>query len=192
MRIYPPQLVREEEQVKITALVEYAGGTENLWYAVDRHYGDFLTIAKLDAFVVGLLPFAMQQNEDIYVNGALSEKLFYNLTHAFIKILTLLIPSLHPIKIIPEDLDDGKRHSTIGGVATGFSGGIDSFCTLIDHLNNSAVPQSYQLTHLVLNNVGSHGAGGRNLFQKRYQRLLAFAQEVQLPLIKIDSNLHDI
>lgn len=191
MKINPLKVIADGKNVKISCFIEYGDSKKELWYCLDQEYQDFLTVDKLDGFLVGLLLLAMKHKEDIYIDGAISEKLFYNLTNYFIKIVTLLIPSLHPIKIFPKELHNGKNSETVGGVVTGFSGGIDSFCVLIDHLYNY-VPQSYKITHLVLNNVGSHGEGGRDLFNKRYQRLLSFAHESQLPFIKIDSNLDDI
>lgn len=191
MHIALPQLISDRPQTKITTNLEYAQGKAQLWYAVDRPYSEFLTRENSDGFLVGLLLLAMKHNEDIYIDGMISERLFYNLTNYVIKILTLLIPSLHQINIYPQGLNSSKIPQQVPGVATGFSGGIDSFCTFIDHFGENT-PPSYRLTHLILNNVGSHGKGDRELFNQRYQRLCNFAQEYQLPLIKIDSNLHEI
>jgi hypothetical protein len=191
MKIASPQLISDRQATKITTLVEYSQGQVELWYSVDRQYSEFLTGENLDAFLVGSLILAMREKEDIYIDGIISERLFYNLTNYLIKILTLLIPSLHPINLYPKGLNSSKICQESKGVATGFSGGIDSFCALLDHLGENA-PPSYRLTHLILNNVGSHGKGGRELFHQRYQRLLKFAEEYQLPLIKIDSNLDEM
>lgn len=191
MHIGSPQLINDGQKTQLSTLVEYSQGKVQLWYSIDRQYSEFLTGENIDAFLVGLLVLAMRHGEDIYLDGIMSERLFYNLTNYFIKILTLLIPSLHKINIYPKGLNSRKISHGVGGVATGFSGGIDSFCTLIDHLGANT-PPSYQITHLILNNVGSHGKGGRELFKQRHQRLLKFAQEYQLPLIKIDSNLDKV
>jgi len=191
MRIGLPSLISEGHRVKIVAPVEYASGKDYLWYAIDSQYANYLTLERSDAFLVGLIILAMKHQEDIYIDGAISEKLFYNLSNYLIKILTLLIPSLHKISIFPEELDPELSCQTCGGVATGFSGGIDSFCTFIDH-HNSDISKNYRLTHLVFNNVGSHGQGGRELFNRRYSKLLDFAEEQEIPLVKIDSNIDEI
>ncbi|MBR8831077.1 MAG: hypothetical protein Cpurp_07730 [Chlorogloea purpurea SAG 13.99] len=173
------------------AFVEYSQGKKEVWYSINKKYGQFLSNESSDTFLIGLLVLAMKQNEDIYIEGKVSEKLFYNLTNYLVKILTLLIPSLHQIKIFPQELTQENLVKPIQGVATGFSGGIDSFCTFIDHFQENT-PTSYKITHLLLNNVGSHGEGGQQLFEKRYQRLYMFAQEYELPFISINSNLHEI
>ncbi|NEP18682.1 MAG: hypothetical protein F6J97_17570 [Leptolyngbya sp. SIO4C1] len=187
MKIQSPQIALQHETAQLSALITTEDGCDRLWYAVDRAYGDFLTVERLDAFLVGMLLLAMQRGENIYVEGPISEKLFYNLTQSLIKILTLLLPSLRPIKIIPEALVNDPCE-TAGGVATGFSGGIDSFSVLADHFWGD-VSDSYRVTHLIFNNVGSHGHGGRPLFHQRYERLWQFAQDYELPFVKIDSNL---
>jgi hypothetical protein len=191
MRISASSLIYDRQRVKIIAPIEFSGVKEYLWYEVDAEYADFLTLERLDAFLVGLIILAMKHQEDIYIDGIISEKLFYNLTNYLMKILSLLIPSLHIVKIFPEKLDQEIQDQPSRGVATGFSGGIDSFCTFIEHFIQHT-PESYRLTHLVFNNVGSHGQGGRELFNKRYNKLLNFAQEQKIPLIKIDSNIDEI
>ena len=75
--------------------------------------------------------------------------------------------------------------------AAGFSGGIDSFCTLAD-FNYSQKPEKSQITHLLFNNFGSHGkTDAQKIFNKRYDALLETTQKIGLPFVKIDSNLAD-
>jgi hypothetical protein len=82
--------------------------------------------------------------------------LYYNLSNYYIPILRLVMPSLNPVTIRPESLDDGNSYACAGGVVTSFSAGIDSFCTIHDHLI-ADVPPHFRLTHLVFSNVGSKG-----------------------------------
>lgn len=98
-----------------------------------------------------------------------------------------IIPSLNQVSIYPENVicEQGKSAS---GVATGFSGGIDSYCALADHYF-SDIPKRFKVTHLLFNNVGSHGSGGEQLFRKRFERLIPTAELIGLPFLRIDSNL---
>src|SRR5690606_19883688 len=48
-----------------------------------------------------------------------------------------------------------------------------------------------KLTHLLFYNVGSHLAGGRELFLQRLRRIQVFADHVGLPLVPVDSNLDE-
>ena len=105
------------------------------------------------------------------------------------------MPSLHPVKILPKSLDNDKGYTCKDGVVTGFSGGVDSFCTIKDHYFDNTLP-SYKITHLIFNNVGSHGGKNpeeaRKLFNQRYEVVKGFTQDVGIEFIKIDSNLTDL
>ncbi len=103
--------------------------------------------------------------------------------------LKLILPSLHLITIIPSDVQPALSRGE--GVATGFSAGIDSFCVLADH-HYADVPKGFKITHLLFNNVGSHGPDekkSRSLFHKRYNRIKPITERIGLPFIAIDSNM---
>lgn len=190
MRISPPELVEHGHEVRICARVDWKGRSKDLWYSVERSYADYLTTERLDAFVVGLLLPAMAAREDLHVDGPISERLYWNLTHYYMRIMSSANPRLRPVRIIPAELNDTRPTPQPSGVAAGFSGGIDSFCVLADHFLDD-VPDTYRITHLLFNNVGSHGDGGPKLFLDRYERLRPCADELGLPFIRIDSNLDD-
>ncbi len=178
----------------VQAEIQYGNEKKNLWYSVDEKYSEHVCTEQHDAFVVGCLLLGMSLGEDMHIEGALSEKLFYNLSNYYINIITRIIPSYRKIKLEPQRLANNRvgRH---GGVATGFSGGVDSFSVLHDHLS-SETPESYRLTHLFFNNVGSHGEWdskkASDLFEKRFALIEDFARQTGLEFIKVDSNLSDI
>ena len=188
MIIHDSTITESDGKATISARIEYAGREELLWYSVDAKYGRFLTSEKLDGFVVALLPLAMRHREDMKIESAISEKLFYNLTSYYIPIVRAVMPSLRAVRLLPERLDCEETSSCDCGVATGFSGGVDSFAVLADHLFGD-VPPSFRITHLVFNNVGSSGSDA--LFHSRYSMLSGFPREMGLEFVEIDSNLRD-
>jgi len=190
MKLGKPELIEQGQETRIRTLVEFEGRKEHLWYSVERRYADYLTTDKLDGFVVALLLPAMMANEDMHVDGPISEKLYWNLSHYYMCIMTSVNPALHPVRILPTDLDTGRQSPKPTGVGTGFSAGIDSFCVLADHYFDD-VPDGYKITHLLFNNVGSHGRNGRKLFLDRYERLRPCVEELQIPILRVDSNLSD-
>lgn len=194
MIINPVEVSESDEEVKIHSLIEYSGKKKCLWYSLDKKFSKYLTTERLDGFLVGVLMLAMRLGEDIDVKGAVSEKLYFNLTNAYMDIIRRIMPALKKVKINPEYLDNEKTKSE-GAVVTGFSGGVDSFCTIYDHFFNAAT-SSYKITHLVFLNVGAHGEWdskrARELFNARYDLLKGYADEIGLEFIKIDSNLSDI
>jgi len=191
MIIRTPEVIEDGHKVIVRTLVDYKNRQEKVWFSVYSENKEWLTPETQDAFVLALLLLAMKEKEDLYIEGAMSEKLFYNVVNHYMPIIISCIPSLSRIRIIPEELRSTIYAQTKGGVATGFSGGIDSFCVLADHLFGS-VPDGFRVTHLLFNNVGSHGAGGSRLFWDRYSRLLPAAEELGLPFIAIDSNLGEL
>jgi hypothetical protein len=184
MIIHQPEIRNVDDQARLTAVVEAGSVKESLWYGVEARYGTFLTTNKHDCFVVALLTTAMRRGEDMVLRGPMSEKLYYNLSNYYIPMLVALIPSLHRVQIVPTGLDSGGEHSRHGGVATGFSGGIDSFCVIADHVD---APPAFRLTHLTFHNVGNHG--NRRLFEVRRDRLRKCALDMSLEFVVIDSNL---
>ena len=186
MRISKPKIVLDKEKRIYQVDVKYIEGNETLWYSVQDSFGDLFTDSS-DAALVALIIPAMSKNEDIYIHGEISDRLYYNLSRPFQNLLRQIIPSLHQVGIYPENVRSchGKSAS---GVATGFSGGVDSYCALADHYY-SDIPERFKVTHLLFNNVGSHGADGERLFRKRFERLAPSAERIGLPLLMINSNL---
>ena len=101
MRIHRLEIIERDNDLQIQSLVEYMGKAQYLWYAVDKRYKQYITAEKMDAFVVGLLLFAMRHKEDMEIDGAISERLYHNLSNSYMHILREVIPSLHIISILP-------------------------------------------------------------------------------------------
>jgi hypothetical protein len=192
MRLGPPTLTLHGSAVRIEARLESAAGSEVLWYDFDAGFADALVTTRLDGFAVAALTIAMERGErELIVEGAISERLFHNLTRQIEPILQLVVPKLHSVSIKPDALD-GSGQPGGRGVITGFSGGIDSFCTIADYLNPS-LPR-YRLTHLLFCNVGANGrgAGGQRVYVERWNLIKDFAREIGLEMIRVDSNLDSL
>jgi hypothetical protein len=189
--VHAPEVRRDGDRAYLRSSIENFDRGDALWYSVPLEYADVLAVGSPDAFVIGLLPAAMEEGRGIVVKGSLSERLFYNLTNYLMPILEGVRPELSTVEILPDDLT--LRRAKGPAVASGFSGGIDSFSVLADHFIGS-VPQGYRLTHLLFNNVGAHGPGpeGQRAFEWRRRALLPAVQELGLPLITIESNIDQI
>lgn len=185
MIIHKPEKGLSDSLVEFRCRIESSQGTKLLWYRIDQTFGDFLT-DLCDAPLVALILPAMALGEDISILGKVSERLYYQLSGPYQHVLKQVIPFLNIVNITAEDLQNTAVRSP--GVATGFSGGIDSFSVLADHFF-SDVPQGFKITHLLYNNVGSHFQRGEQLFEKRYARLKPVAENIGLPFIKVNSNL---
>lgn len=187
MIISKPELIPQNGDLRFCVRVHFSGESKTLWYRLSEEYTDMVS-DRSDAPLVALLIPAMLRGEDIHIEGTISEKLFYNISGPYQKVLKLIIPSLHLVNIIPTDVQ--PAHSIGEGVAMGFSAGIDSFCVLADH-HYADGPKGFKVTHLLFNNVGSHGSGenGTHLFHKRHNRIRPIASRIGLPFIAIDTNM---
>jgi hypothetical protein len=185
MKIDKPEIYQEKNEIEIRFHIESSVGPDTLWYRLPEEFSNFVT-DLCDAALLALLIPAMARGEDIYVAGAVSERLLYNLVGSYQRLLEHVVPSLHRVKIYPDDVQVRNQRAT--AVATGFSCGIDSYCVLADH-HYSDVPAGFRVTHLLFNNVGSHGTHGEHLFRERYARVEPVAERIGLPLIKCNSNV---
>lgn len=194
MIINPIELIENESNLILSSLIEYSRKKERLWYSFEKKYLKYLTIEKLDGFVVGVLPLAMYLGEDIVVQGTLSEKLYHSLTNYYMYIVQLAVPEYKPVKIIPTYLNSGHTSPCENKVGTGFSAGIDSFFTVLKYLREDNVLANYKISHFFFCNVGSFGAPqkSRQLFHSRYNLLKRFPESMGKEYVKIDSNLDDI
>jgi hypothetical protein len=192
--IHPLEIIETEHGVKVQSLIEYSGEKRVLWYLIPHEYGKYVT-EKLDGFLVGLLPLAMQLGEDVTVKGRISEKLHFNLCYGYMNLIKLVVPYLKPVKIEADSFDSDKAAKCEGAIVTGFSAGVDSFCAVHDHYFNPELP-SDRITHFIFNNVGSHGEldheKARKVFNFRYDLIKGYPESLGVDFIKVDSNLSEV
>jgi len=164
-------------------------GKDEIWFSVKKEYSDYLLADNYNAFLVALIYPAMLLGEDIEIKGKVSEKLYFNIKNyvsSFIKVYT---KNTREVKINVDELTT-EVYKTALHIGTGFSGGIDSLCTIYDHLEKETLP-NYKIDTFIFLNTGSHGLYSNTLtehkFYSRYEYLSKFSV---LPFIAINSNIH--
>lgn len=193
LTIHKPEIIEHNDKTVLQAKFDCGDTSDILWFSTTKEFGSYLCHERGDAFLVAMLHYAMKRGEDIRVLAPISERLYYALTKHFIKVIAEMFPGYHHIRIIC-DIDSGNLENA-GGVGTGLSCGIDSFCTVAEHTDESC-PAGYKLTHLTFFNVGASGDYGgdqaRDLFKKRIEAVRPCANELNLPLVTLDSNISEI
>ncbi|WP_353814419.1 hypothetical protein [Agromyces sp. SYSU T00266] len=178
---------------RVTYEVELGGvdGVERLWFSMPESAAGFVN-PRADAAVLAVLMPAMRLGRDLVVEGPVTDELAWNLAHDVPVVLRGVRPELSRIDV---DVRDAVPPLPPGeAVATGYSGGVDSYATLARYHFAPEVPPSVRVTHLLFNNVGSHGRGegGRELGRRRLEPIRAGAASMGLPLLDIDSNVDEL
>lgn len=180
------------QAVRMCAQLEVAGQPQQCWFEYPAAYQEYLCTERCDAFVIALLPYAMKHGLDIQSDIPLSEQLYYQINVYYIPVLSKYQKEFQKISLT---VPTNSANLNCGhGVGTGISCGVDSFYTITTHLQD--VPESYRLTHLVSMNVGSFGYQGGDFsyqwFQKELVKARSAAQQLNLPLIEVNSNLMEV
>jgi hypothetical protein len=166
-------------------------GNNIIWFSVPRAYQECLTYDRYDAFLVGILYPAMVFGEDITIKGLVSHKLYSNIMTYVQALLLGYSPGIKKIHIAVDGY--AKQIVDTQYIGTGFSGGVDSFCTIYDHFMLEKT-ENYKINALLFLNVGSHGKYSwettHKTFLSRYNNLSSYPQNMGLPFIPVDSNIH--
>jgi hypothetical protein len=192
MRIFNLRSTEEDNKIKLSVSIESQQlGQKELWFSIPQKYESGLCKTRLDGFLVGMLFPAMQYGENIHLEGCVSKKLLFNVNNYVIPLLMAFSSRSKSIWVTANETSTERFDSY--GVGTGFSGGIDSFCTIYDRYELETDPD-YKINSFLFLNVGSHGRFNdevtRRKFEKRYNFLKAFPDEIGLEFIPLDSNLH--
>lgn len=133
--------------------VEWQEDGSGMWFAVPKEYKQYLYADRADAFVVGMLWYAMVTESDIKCEAPISRRMsFYIQQYLFPAAMKESKGYGRKIKLIAETSE--QRCESAGGVGTGMSCGVDSLYTL-QRYNNDSIPEEYRLTHLAYFNMGA-------------------------------------
>ena len=181
-----------ESKTRLIASIEIDDSKKECWFDYPSEYGEYTCTEKIDAFVIALIPFAMRKGLDIKSSIPISEKLSYQLHNYYIPILSKYQKTFKKIELTCPY--SSVNLNTEGAVGTGISCGIDSFYSVLKHIGIKE--KDYEITHLVTMNVGSFGYQGGDFsyswFQEEAKIARKVSEELNLPLIEINSNLMEI
>lgn len=173
--------------------------TRKVLISVDSEYGKYLSPERADYALIGMLGFALRRKHDIICEAPVTDELLYNIQEILIPTLCRSDKRNYPVKIHAEIAPPLEKvdvaNAVRGGVGTGLSCGLDSFYTALKHINSPYPCQN--LTHLAIFNIGGfqNGAyekGGLGVKERTFERSEKAAAELNLPLIKVESNLQHI
>lgn len=180
-------LRQEPERTFLCASVTLGEETKEAFFSVEPEYARYLTAERSDAFVVGFLTTAMRMGWDMECHTPMTKRLHYQITNYLIPAMADNMDIYHAISIHAPVADEVLPCEK--AVGTGWTGGVDSMYTLMNHLHLEN--PGHRLTHLVIANNGAlESKNNQALLASMAQRARSgIAAELGLQVIAIDSNL---
>ena len=95
LKIKKPQLcTNDSAHTRLQAEIEQDGVSHIVWAEVDNKYTEYLCYERSDAFVIGLLHYAMKHNHDIVCEAPMGEYLYYQITTYLVDAISKGSPQL--------------------------------------------------------------------------------------------------
>ena len=163
---------------------------DTLWFALPNENAYMFNGETYDPFL--LVPYfcAMVWGEDLKVHGKVSKLFYENLTKYVSQVFDEFSDLTHKIQLSVEGF---IKLSSVGNIiGTSGSCGVDALCTLYDHFVIEDDPD-YKVNAIFLFNTGTHGGfsdASRKLWLDRLVLNRRAADELNIPIYAIDSNLH--
>lgn len=184
-------VARLEADIKFVDM-DIVAPADTMYFEIDADYAAMLVNDTYDPFMITALLLAMYNKTELRIRGNVSKKLYKNLTWYAQKILCDFSDKLAPVKITVDGFAPVNVTGTL--IGTGMSCGVDSLSTVYDRYICEDDPD-YKINALFFFNCGSNGVGEEffieNLAQSRCQRVMQVAGELGLPLVPLDTNLHE-
>ncbi|WP_088889634.1 hypothetical protein [Leptolyngbya ohadii] len=191
MIIRTPEIKVEDDKVIVSAAVELCTPStvipDRLWYEFPKGYQEFLT-DRVDGFVVALFILAMALGEDIEVEGPLSPQLVDGI-YEYQRVLNFWLPKQFKlIDIHCSHYESLKIQNSKRGVASSFSGGLDSFHTLRCRLSeNERIPQ-IRLSHTLFVHGFDIPLKDTETYRVAYESYNELMQKLGIQLISVRTN----
>lgn len=191
LRIGKPYLENTDTCTKLCSNIEIGSERRTVYFEIPEKYKDYICAERSDAFLIALMNWAQIKNCNIVCEEKITETLYHNIITYYIPIMSKCIPHFNAISVTAECA--GNLPSISNAVGTGISCGADSWYTILNYRNSDC--PSFNLTHLVLTNVGAFGqrdmAAARKKFHDFCNYALPISHALNLELLVIDTNLTD-
>lgn len=191
IKIGKPKIKIENDRARCYCDITIDNEKKSVWFEVDKKYEKYLTIDRTDAYVIGLLNYAMRHKHDITCECPLTDELLFNIKEILVPTLYKYSKDFYQTNIIAPTIKPCEQGEHVG---TGCSCGIDSFYSIYTHINDEY--QTMKLTDLCINNVGAFNEcydkyGIEETKKERYKVTQEVATKAGLNLIESDSNFFE-
>lgn len=192
IKVCKPYLEKGETKTRCLCDLFFDSEKRTLWFEVDNKYSDYLCVERGDAYLIGLLHYAMENSQNLEFEVPITENLLYNVETILIPSVTKYAKSLSKISIKADTENPLMKGKYVG---TGLSCGIDSFSAIYNHTNSNY--PGLDITHVCINNVGAFNEcydhyGIEKTKEERFQKTKEVAKDLNLELIQTDSNYQEV
>lgn len=104
--IKEPKIQLINDRARCTCPIDVDGINKEVWFEVDKEYGKYIVTERADAYVIGLLYWAMKNGHDITCECPVTEELLYNLSTILVPTLYKNAHNFHKTKIIAKNASE--------------------------------------------------------------------------------------
>jgi len=186
-----PEIEIIETDAILSSIITFDEWTEpkKVYYCVQKEYASGLLYERADAFLVLSLAYAMSHSKDndpiqIICQAPISERLYYQLNVHYIPTITKNISWCSKVDIIAEL--DNSCIGTPSGVATGISGGVDSYYTLLQAKKEA--PDDYKVQYGLYFELEDNGEFSNELQSAYRNTTHKICDDLELYFVDVKSN----
>lgn len=190
LKISRPIVATHNSTTRVFVELRGSNLPSELWFDIPSEYAAWLAIERPDWIATSLLLPAMLRGLDIQCDNLLSPRLLRSINHDLQYILHEQDNRLQMITVRSTEIEIMQPPQSRGLIGTGFSAGVDTFCTLADYANETT-PKAIRVNTLVTNNIGAMGEGENadKVFEHNCKRTESYAKLNNMKSVSINSNL---
>lgn len=186
------------EKVLVRVPIEIDDEKKALMFTFGQEYEKYLTVDRGDAFLVMLFYYAMSTGHDMTFEMPISARILYQVKNNLIKALHREKSEFKDINIHCDITDEVYEKGK--AIGTGISCGVDSLSSVFFH-NYKLSHDNYKITQFTFFKAGAFNYGdgmevmntdGSNAYDTNRARSQRFANEMNIPLLMVDSNIAEI
>ncbi len=173
---------------RLSCHVDWPGcASLTLWIEVPSEYGDFLHETSYDAFLAAVLPLAMVSGQDVQVDGGVTAPLMERVDKIMGLFAAWFPRDCRQVEVSQDPAAAGPQRPPGKAVGCFFSGGVDSFYSLLMH----RIAGGEAITHL-LTVQGFDVPLDNNLFDKVLLNNGEIAKTHGVRLLPVRTNLREL
>ena len=165
-------------------------GDELLWADVPEEHLEDVT-ARLDAWLLWLLPHAFEAGEDLFLDGPVDAELLRN-AHELMEVWACWRPDKKPVRVTAEPADATELRGPRKGLF--FTAGIDSFFSLLHHDEMARLHPEWKMRpidDLIYVEGYDIPLNKRPALDRKRTALQAVAEETGKTLVALTTNFRD-